>query len=163
MRGSKDTAGMPDVTSRRVFFRFEIVCQDRPLEVKLESTPHFSHSEMRAARSPFFDMRFGHVRSLAFLSSTPVAAFLDPNSDGRNGMRFAVPRKRHKIIAPKAPHSYAAFPDSRRQASSEGERCMKDTVHPIVHFSVHHTLFGRIRSRRSYAWHNDQFRRGQNT
>ena len=61
MRGSADTAGMPDVRSRRAFFRFEIVCQDQPLEMKLESTPDFSHSEMRAARGPFFGMRFGRI------------------------------------------------------------------------------------------------------
>jgi hypothetical protein len=119
MRGSADAAGMPDVTCRRVFFRFEIVCQDRPLEMKLESTPDFSYSEMRAARGPFFDMRFGHVCSLAFLSSAPVAAFLGSNSDSRNGMRFAVSRQAHKIIAPKTPHSHAAFPDIRREPSSE--------------------------------------------
>ena len=66
MRGLADAAGMPDVKSRRAFFRFEIVRQDRPLETKLESTPDFSHSEMRAARGPFFGMRFGRIVSLAF-------------------------------------------------------------------------------------------------
>jgi hypothetical protein len=38
MRGSDDTAGMPEVRSRRAFFRFEIVCRDQPLEMKFEST-----------------------------------------------------------------------------------------------------------------------------
>ena len=33
MRGSADTAGMPDVKSRRAFFRFEFACQDQPLEM----------------------------------------------------------------------------------------------------------------------------------
>ena len=42
MRASKDTVGMPDVRSRRSFFRLEMVCQDQPLEMKLESTPDFS-------------------------------------------------------------------------------------------------------------------------
>ena len=55
MHGSADMAGMSDVRSRRTFFRFEIVCQDQPLEMKLESTPDFSHLEMRAARGPFFE------------------------------------------------------------------------------------------------------------
>ena len=40
---------------------------------------------------------------------------------------------------------------------------MKDTVHPIVHFSVHPRIFGKVRSRRSYVWHDDQLGRGQNT
>ena len=133
MRGSADTAGMPDVRSRRAFFRFEIVCQDQPLEMKLESTPDFSHSEMRAPRGPFFGMRFGHIFSLAFLSSSSVAAFRGPNSDSRNGVCFATSRHAREIIAPEAPHSHAAFLNIRRDSSSEGERCMKDTDHPIRH------------------------------
>ncbi len=47
--------------------------------------------------------------------------------------------------------------------SSKGERCMKDTVHPIRHPSVHPRIFGRVGSRRSCAWHDDQFGRRQNT
>jgi len=47
--------------------------------------------------------------------------------------------------------------------SFEGERCMKHRVHPIRHPSVHHRIFGRVRSRRSCAWHDDQFGRRQNT
>ena len=163
MRGSADTAGMLDVRSRRAFFRFEIVCQDQPLEMKLESTPDFSHSEMRAARGPFFGMRFGRIFSLAFLSSSSVAAFRGPNSDSRNGVCFATSRQASKIIAPEALHSHAVFLSIRPNSSSEGERCMKDTVHPIVHFSVHPRIFGRVRSRRSCAWRDDQIGRGQNT
>ena len=102
MRGSADTAGMPDVRSRRAFFCFEIACQDQPLEMKLESTPDFSHSEMRAARGPFFGMRFGRIFSLAFLSSSSVAAFRGPNSDSRNGVCFATSRHAREIIAPEA-------------------------------------------------------------
>ena len=49
MRGSADTAGMPDVRSCRAFFRFEIVRQNQPLEMELESTPNFSR--LRNARS----------------------------------------------------------------------------------------------------------------
>ena len=135
MRGSADTAGMPDVRSRRAFFRFEIVCQDQPLEMKLESTPDFSHSEMRAARGPFFGMRFGRIFSLPFLSSSSVAAFRGPNSDSRNGVCFATSWHAREIIAPEAPHSHAAFLNIRRDSSSEGERCMKDTDHPIRHLS----------------------------
>ena len=78
MRGSADVAGLPEVRSRRAFLRFEIVCPDQPPELKLESTPDFSHSEMRAARGPFFGMRFGHIFSLAFLTSSSVAAFREP-------------------------------------------------------------------------------------
>ena len=47
--------------------------------------------------------------------------------------------------------------------SSEGERCMKDTDHPIRHPSVHPRLSGRVRSQRSCAGCDDQFGRGQNT
>ena len=78
MRGSPDKAGMPDVRSRRAFFRFEIVPDDRPLKVKLESTPDLSHSEMRGARGPFFRSRFGHIFSLAFLDSSLWPRFVTP-------------------------------------------------------------------------------------
>ena len=163
MRGSADIAGMPDVKSRRAFFRFEIVCQDQPLEMKLESTPDFSHSEIRAARGPFFGMRVGRIFSLAFLSSSSVAAFRDPNSDSRNGVCFAASRHAREIIAPEVPHSHAVFLSISPDSSSQGERYLKDTVHPIVHFSVHLRFPGRVRSRRSCAWHDDAFGRGQNT
>jgi hypothetical protein len=163
MRGLADTAGLPDVRSRRAFFCFEIVRQDQPLEMKLESTPDFSHSEMRAPHGPFFGMRFGRIFSLAFLSSSSVAAFRGPNSDRRNEVYFATSRQAREIIAPEALYSHETFLSIRSNASSEGERCMKDTVHPIVHFSVHLRICGRVHSRRSCAWHNDQFGRGQNT
>ena len=128
---------------------------------------------MRAVRGPFFGMRFGRIFSLAFLGSSSVAAFRGPNSDSRNGVCFATSRQAREIIAPEAPHSHAAFlsiPDafgstnaSLCEASSEGERCMKDTDHPIRHPLRHPRIFGRVRSRRSCAWHDDQFGRGQNT
>jgi len=47
--------------------------------------------------------------------------------------------------------------------SSKGERCMKHTVHPIGHLSVHLRIFGSVHSARSCAWHDDQFGRRQNT
>ena len=78
-------------------------------------------------------MRFGRIFSLAFLSSSSVAAFRGPNSDSRNGVCFATSRQAREIIAPEAPHSHAAFLSIRRDSSSEGERCMKDTDHPIRH------------------------------
>jgi hypothetical protein len=53
MRGSADMARMRGVGSPRIFFRFETACQDKPLEMELESTPAFFRSEMRAARDPF--------------------------------------------------------------------------------------------------------------
>jgi hypothetical protein len=157
MRGSKDTVGMPDARSRRSFFRLEIVCQDHPPEIKLESAPDFSHSEMRAARGPFLVMRFGRIVSLAFLTSSSVAAFRSPNSDSTNGVCFVTSRQASKILAPEALRSHAVFLIVRPNSSSEGERYMKHTVHPIVHFSVHRRIFGRVRSRRSCAWHDDQF------
>jgi hypothetical protein len=163
MRGSADMAGMPDVKNRRAFFPFEIVRRDQPLELKLESTPDFSHSEMRAARGPLFGMRFGRIFSLSFLSSSSVVAFRGPNSDSGNGVCFAASRPVREIIEPEALHSHPDFPNTRRDASSEGERCMKHTVHPIVHFSVHRRIFGTVRSRRGCAWHDDHFGRGQNT
>ena len=163
MGGSAHTARMPGVNSCRAFFRFEIVCQDQSLEMKLESTPDFSHSEMRAARGPLFGLRFGRIFSLAFLSSSSVVAFPGPNSNSGNGVCFAASRQAHEIIEPEALHSHRDFPNTRRDASSEGERCMKHTVHPSVHFSVHRRIFGRVRTRRSCAWHNDQIGRGQNT
>jgi len=163
MRGSPDTAGMPDVRSRRAFFRFEIVHHNQAPEMKLKSTRDFSHSEMRAARGPFFGMRFRHIFSLAFLNSSSVAAFRGPNSDGTNEVYFETSRQARKIIAPKAPHSHADFLKIRPHSSSEGERCMKHTVHHIVHFSVHRRIFGKVRTRRSCATRDDHFGRGQNT
>ena len=152
MRGSADMAGMPDVRVAELSFALKLCCQDQPLEMKLESTPDFLHSEMRAVRGPFFGMRFGRIFSLPFLSSSSVAAFRGPNSDSRNGVCFATSRQASEIIAPEAPHSHAAFLNIRRDSSSEGERCMKDTDHPILHPSVHPRIFGKARSRRSCAW-----------
>ncbi len=163
MRGSADTAGMPDVRSRRAYFRFEIVRQDRPLEMKRESTPDFSSSEMRAASGQVFGMRFGHIFSPAFLGSSSVAAFRGPNSGRRNEVYFAASQQAREIIAPEAPRSRTVFLNIRPDFSSEGERCMKDTVHPIRHPSVHPQNFGRAQNKRSCAGCDDQFRRGQNT
>ena len=92
MGGSADTAGMPDTKNRRAFFRFENVCRGLPLEMKLESTPCLFHSETCAASDHFFGMRFGCIFSLEFLSSSPVAAFWGPNSDGTIDVYFAASR-----------------------------------------------------------------------
>jgi hypothetical protein len=163
MRGLADMPGMPNVRSCCAFTHGEIVCQDRPLEMKPESTPDFPHSEMRAARGPFFVMRFGRMFPLALLSSSSVAAFLGPNSESRNGVRFATSWHAHEIIAPEAPHSHAAFINVRSDASSKGERCIEDAVHPIVHFLVHLRILRRVYSRRSCVSRDDRFGRGQNT
>ena len=64
MGGSADTAGMPDVRSYRAFFSCESVCQDQPLEMKLESIPDFSYSEMCAVRGPFVGTTSGCIISL---------------------------------------------------------------------------------------------------
>jgi hypothetical protein len=163
MHGSADMSGMSEGGSRRTFFRLAIVCQDQPLEMKLESTPDVSHVEMRAVRGPFLSMRFGRRFSLAALSSSSVAAFSGFDSNSRNEVRFATAWHAREIIVPKAPHSHEAFLNIRRDSSSEGERCMKDTDHPTRHPSVHPRIFGRVRSRRSCACDDDQFGRGQNT
>jgi hypothetical protein len=113
MRGSADTVGMPDVGSHRAFFRFEIARQDQPLELELESAPDFSHSEMRAARGPFLVMRLRRIVSLAFLTSSSVAAFRGPNSDSTNGVSFVTSRQASKIIAPEALRSHAVFLSAR--------------------------------------------------
>jgi len=163
MRGSADTARLLDVNSCRAFFRFEIVPDDRPLKLKLESTSDLSHSEMRGARGPLFRSRFGHVFSLPFLGSSFVATFRDSNFDSRNGVCFATSRHTRKIIAPEALPSRAIFLSARPNSFPEGERCMKDTVHPAVHFSVHPRIFERVRNRRSCARRDDLIGRGQNT
>ena len=163
MFGSADTAGMPDVRSRRASFRFDIVRQDHPLEMKLESTPDFSHSEMRAARGPFFGMRFGRIFSRAFLSSSPVAAFCGLNSDRRNRVCFATSWHAREIIAPEASPFLCSFSKYSPRFSFRGERCVKDTDHHIRHPLRHPRIFGRVRSRRGCTWHDDQFGRGQNT
>jgi len=163
MRGLADTTGMPDVKSHPAVFRFDIVSQDWLQEMKLESTSDCFHSEMRAARGPFFGMTFRHILSLLFLSNSSVAPFRGPNSDSRNGTCFATSRQASKMIAPEAPHSHADFPSVGPDSSSEGERCMNHTDHPVVHFFVHLMIFRTVRSRRSYAGHDDQFGHGQNT
>ena len=121
MRRSADMAWLRDVRSHRVLLRLEIVCQYSPLEMKVESTPDFSHSEMRATNRHFFGMRFGRIFSLAFLISSSVVAFRDPNSDSGNGVCFAASRQAREIIEPGALHSHPAFLHTRRDASSEGE------------------------------------------
>jgi hypothetical protein len=163
MPGSTDVARMPDFSSRRGFLDPEIVRQDRPLEMKLESTPDFSHSEMRAASGQFFGMSFARIFSLAFLNSSSVAAFRGPNSDGGNGACFATSRQAREIIAPEALYSHETFLSIRSNSSSKGERCMKHTVHPVGHLSVHLRIFGRAQNRRSCACDDDQFGRRQNT
>ncbi len=52
MHGSADMAGTSDGRSRRTFFRLEIVCQDQPLEMKLESTPDVSHVRNAGSSRP---------------------------------------------------------------------------------------------------------------
>ena len=163
MRGSADMAGMSDGRCRRTFFRLEIVCQDQPPEMKLESTPEVFHVEMRAVCGPLLSMRFGRIFSLAFLSSSSVAAFQGLNSGSRNGMFLATSQEASKIIAPEAPYSRTAFLDIRRDTPSEGDGCMKDTDHPICHPSVHLGISRRIRNRRSCTCRDDSFGRGQNT
>jgi hypothetical protein len=163
MRGSADSTGMPDVKSRPAVFRFEIVSQDWLQEMKLESTSDFFRSEMRAVRGPFFSMTFRHILSLLFLSNSSVAPFRGPNSDSRNGTCFATSRQASEMIAPEAPHSHADFLSIDPDSTSGGERCMKHTDHPVVHFLVHLMIFRTVRSRRSYAGHDDQFGHGQNT
>jgi hypothetical protein len=163
MRDSADTPGMSDGRSRRTFFCLEIARQDQPLEMKHESTPDVSHLEMRAVRGPFLSVRFGRIFSLAFLSSSSVAAFHAFNSDSRNGMFFATSQEASEIIAPEASHSHAPFLNIRRDSPSRGDGCMKDTDHPIRHLSVHLRIPRRVRNRRSCAFHDDQFGRGQNT
>jgi hypothetical protein len=122
MRGSVATAGMPDVKSRPVSFRFEIVSQDRLHEMKLESTPNVFRSELRAARSPFFGVMFRHILSLLFLSTSPVAPLRSPNSGRRNGACFVTSRQSRGIIAPEAHYSHSAFLNFRLDSSSEGGR-----------------------------------------
>jgi hypothetical protein len=155
MRRLADTAGMPSVRSSRAFFRIEIPCQDRRLEMNLESTPDFSRPEMRAASGHFFDTRFGRILFLALLNPSSVAAFRGPNSDSRNGVCLATSWHVREIIVQEAPHSHATFLNIRRDSSSEGERCMKDTDHPIRHPLRHPRVFGRAQSKRSCAWHDD--------
>jgi len=163
MRGLADTARMPDVRRCRPFLRLEILHQDQQMEMRLESPRDFSHSEMCVPRDPFSGVKFGCIVSLAFLSSPSVAVFDGPNSDNRNEACFATPRQASKIIAPKAIHRHVVFLSVRPNSSSEGERCMKDTDHPIRHPSRHPRIFGTVRRRRSCTWHDDEFGRGQNT
>ncbi len=176
MRDSVDMDGIHDVRSRRAFFDREIVRRNPILEMELEFTPNFSLSETRAVCDPLFGITFGHICSLTFLSTSSVALFRGSDSESTNGVCFAASWQAHTIMALEAPHSHAAFlsirPDacwinewrlSFANSSSEGERYMTDTDHPAGHPSVHHQILGRVRRRRSCAWHDYQFGRGQNT
>ena len=163
MSGSADLAGMLDVRSRRAFLDREIARRNLTLEMEFEFALKFSHSEIGAVHGQFLGMAFGRIFSLPFLGSSSVAAFRGPNSDSRNGVCFATSWYAREIIALGAPHSRAVLLCIRPNASSKGERRIKDIVHPIVHFSVHLRVSRIVRSKRSYAWHNDQFGRGQNT
>ena len=119
------------------------------LERELKLTPNFSLSEMRVAFSPLLGTAFEHIVSPQFLSSSFVAAFHGLDSDARNGVCFSGSRQAHEIIKPEAPHSHAAllsirsdalwinkWPRLFANASSEGERCTKDTDHPSVTLCV---------------------------
>ena len=113
MHGSADMAGMLNVKNRRSFFVREIVYRDQPFEMKLESTPNCSHSEMRVVHGPLC-MTFGRTPSLLFLSASSVAAFRGPNSDSRNGACFATSWYAREISAPEALHFHARFLNIRR-------------------------------------------------
>ena len=163
MRRSADTARIHDATRRLGFLDRDIVRRNQKLEMGLEFTSNFSLSEMRAFRGPFLGMVFGRIFSQPILSSSSVAAFRGSNSDSTNGACFATSWHAREIIAPEVPHFHATFLNISRDFPSEGERCMKHTVHPTVHFSVHRRIFGKARSRRSCAGRDDQMGRGQNT
>ena len=176
MRGLADTPGMPNVRSCRAFFHYEIVRHNQRLEIELKFAPNFYVSETRPICTSIFGMRFGCIFSLAFLSSSSVAAFRGSNSDSRDGVCFATSRQASEVIAPEAPQSHAVFRSIHQDACwinewrrscanafSEGERCMKDTDHPIRHPLRHPWIFGRVRRERGCTWGSDQFGRGQNT
>jgi hypothetical protein len=116
MSGTTDTSEITDVRSRRAFLDREILRRSQTLEMELEFASNLSSSEMRVVCGPFFPMRFGGIFLLAFLSSSSVAAFCGPNSDSRNGVRFAASRQASEIIAPEAPHSPSVFPSIRQDA-----------------------------------------------
>jgi len=163
MRGLADRAGTLEVRSRRPFLDLEIARRNLTLEMELEFTPTPSSSEIGAVHGRFCGMTFGRIFSLSFRGTSSVAAFRSPNSDERNKVYFAASRQVREIITPEALYSNADFLNIRRDTSSEGERCMKDTNHPAVHLSVHLRIFGRAQSRRSCGCDDDQFGRGQNT
>jgi len=169
-------ADMADVRLRQLLFGCEIMRRNQTLERELKFTHNFPFSDMRTVCRQLLGMTFAHTVSLQSLSSSFVAAFHGPDSDARNGVRFSGSRQAHEIVAPEAPPSHATLLTSRQDAfwinkwprlfanaSSEGERCMKDTNHPLRHPLRHHRIFGRVRSRTGCAWRKGQFGRGQNT
>ena len=106
MRGSADMAGMPDVRSRRAFFRFEIARQDQPLEMKLESYSRFfpfrnacsSRPIFRHERSgTFFLWRFSALllwpRFVAPIPTAEMKCILRPR-----GMHAKSSRQKHPIL-----------------------------------------------------------------
>jgi hypothetical protein len=163
MGGPARVTGSLDTRSRMGFFGCEIVCKDQPLETKLEFAFNFYVSETQPVCTSISGTRIGRISSLGFLTSSSVATFDGLNSDSRDEVCFASAWHGRKNIAPEVLHSRSAFLNFRPDASSQGEHCMKDTIHPVVHFSVLRRIFGTVRSRRSCAWGNDQFGHGQNT
>ena len=179
MSGSADMVAMPDVRSRLTFFGCEIVGRNRPSKRRRRSGLRSWLSETERIGASFSTAHFEGICSSSSLGAFSVAPFRSSPSGSGNVTCFAVwfpicenilletldfrssfrsPRFEHSSRPPNLrPPGFAA------KACSEGERCMKDTVHPIVHFSVHPRIFGRVRSRRSCAWRDDQFGRGQNT
>jgi hypothetical protein len=64
MLGSANAAGMPDVGSSRAFFGREIARHNQALEIRLKSTPDFSHPGMLMSRrcvGPINDWLSGSV------------------------------------------------------------------------------------------------------
>src|SRR5579864_2870056 len=102
MHSSVDMAGRPDFGSRRAFVDRDIVRQIQPLEMELQFAPNFYPFEMRPVCTSIFRIRFGSLFSLAFLSSSSVAAFRGPNSNSRNTARFVASLHAREIVAPEA-------------------------------------------------------------
>ena len=168
-------ADMADVRLRQLLFGCEIMRRNQTLERELKFTHNFPFSDMRTVCSQLLGITFVHTISLQFLSSSFVAAFLGLDSEAKSGEFFSGSRQAHEIIAPEAPCFHAALlsiPDAFwinrwrplfANASSEGERCMKDTNHLLRHPLRHHRIFGRARRRTGCPWRGGEFGRGQNT
>ena len=176
MRGSADMAGMPYVRSRQAFFGCEIMRRNQTLEIELKFTPEFlpfrnAHNLRPIFRHGVRAHFFSAVSQLFFCGRVSWPQLKQQKWSVLCGL--AAGTRNHRTRSTPFSCSFSNhLPDaswinewrlSCVNAPSEGEGCMKDTDHPISHPLRHPRIFGRVRNRISYARHDDQFGRGQNT
>ena len=148
----------------RTFSRREIVVRDRPSEKWFHSGLQFWLSETRGICVSFSTTNFECIFSRSSFGASSVAPFRSSNLGNGNVACLAVwfNVRENVLLGMLAFRSSFVFPKPATRAvfsafefgsgnaaqlpdnPSQGERCMKDTVHPVAHPSVHPLIFGGV-------------------